>query len=179
MARRLFCYFLVVLALVMAGLWIRSYQRQPMSGGHSFTGGCAALSWGDGEGVHMVVRVGGLCVSHHGTVDANAVPPSGELIVSANLGMYRYGPSAYKPCPLNAAHRFTPPPGKALVVRGICVPLWLMTIVFAAYPAIVLVYRPLRTRLRVWRGRCPSCGYDLMGNQSGVCPECGSRCPHQ
>jgi hypothetical protein len=23
-------------------------------------------------------------------------------------------------------------------------------------------------------GRCPACGYDLTGNVSGVCPECGS-----
>ena len=23
------------------------------------------------------------------------------------------------------------------------------------------------------KGRCPSCGYDLTGNETGVCPECG------
>lgn len=28
---------------------------------------------------------------------------------------------------------------------------------------------------RLNRGLCPSCGYDLRGNVSGVCPECGSR----
>jgi hypothetical protein len=32
---------------------------------------------------------------------------------------------------------------------------------------------------RVWvrrqlRGQCPACGYDLTGNVSGVCPECGT-----
>jgi hypothetical protein len=26
---------------------------------------------------------------------------------------------------------------------------------------------------RCWRGQCPGCGYDLTGNVSGVCPECG------
>ena len=32
--------------------------------------------------------------------------------------------------------------------------------------------RELRTRR--WRqGRCKACGYDLTGNVSGVCPECG------
>ena len=25
------------------------------------------------------------------------------------------------------------------------------------------------------QGRCPSCAYDLTGNVSGVCPECGAR----
>ena len=24
-------------------------------------------------------------------------------------------------------------------------------------------------------GDCPSCGYDLTGNVSGTCPECGAR----
>jgi hypothetical protein len=27
------------------------------------------------------------------------------------------------------------------------------------------------------RGLCPSCGYDLTGNLSGTCPECGSAAP--
>ena len=32
----------------------------------------------------------------------------------------------------------------------------------------------LRRRSRIRRGRCLVCGYDLTGNTSGVCPECGS-----
>ena len=30
-------------------------------------------------------------------------------------------------------------------------------------------------RRRVGHGRCARCGYDLQGNVSGVCPECGQR----
>jgi uncharacterized paraquat-inducible protein A len=26
------------------------------------------------------------------------------------------------------------------------------------------------------RGQCAECGYDLTGNTSGVCPECGTSC---
>jgi hypothetical protein len=26
-------------------------------------------------------------------------------------------------------------------------------------------------------GHCPNCAYDLTGNQSGACPECGEPCP--
>jgi hypothetical protein len=33
----------------------------------------------------------------------------------------------------------------------------------------------LRRRWRRRRGRCEQCGYDLTGNKSGVCPECGHR----
>lgn len=32
-------------------------------------------------------------------------------------------------------------------------------------------------RDREARGQCPSCGYDLTGNVSGVCPECGDVVP--
>jgi len=35
-------------------------------------------------------------------------------------------------------------------------------------------------KLRQWRrqhGLCQSCGYDLTGNVSGVCPECGATAP--
>ena len=31
-----------------------------------------------------------------------------------------------------------------------------------------------KTRRRRRLGLCPSCGYDLTGNASGVCPECGT-----
>ena len=30
-----------------------------------------------------------------------------------------------------------------------------------------------RIRRRITCGLCPACGYDLTGNVSGVCPECG------
>jgi hypothetical protein len=56
---------------------------------------------------------------------------------------------------------------------------------FGALPAATLlraVRRRLRRRIRRRRGKCPACGYDLTGNVSGVCPECGEkgsdlRCP--
>lgn len=33
----------------------------------------------------------------------------------------------------------------------------------------------LRRKHRKRTGRCQACGYDLTGNQSGTCPECGTR----
>ena len=49
-------------------------------------------------------------------------------------------------------------------------PIWFVFAVFALYPTIVVI-----RRLRMVRreGCCRQCGYDLTGNQSGVCPECG------
>ncbi len=35
--------------------------------------------------------------------------------------------------------------------------------------------RSLRDLIRQTTGCCPSCGYDLEGNHSGDCPECGTK----
>ncbi len=57
--------------------------------------------------------------------------------------------------------------------RGITVPLSAMCILFAAYPTIAFIRGPLRRYRRRKRGLCETCGYDLRGNESGVCSECG------
>ena len=48
---------------------------------------------------------------------------------------------------------------------------------FAATPLALFVGRRLRRvrSTRVPPGTCPTCGYNLTGNVSGVCPECGKR----
>ncbi|MHC4698175.1 MAG: hypothetical protein ACYTFA_15685, partial [Planctomycetota bacterium] len=43
----------------------------------------------------------------------------------------------------------------------------------AAYPTIALIRGPLRRWHRRRKGLCLKCGYDLTGNVTGVCPECG------
>lgn len=55
-------------------------------------------------------------------------------------------------------------------------PLWIIILMFSIYPFVIL----LSAILRIWRrrrfrraGRCVSCGYNLTGNMSGLCPECG------
>ncbi len=54
-------------------------------------------------------------------------------------------------------------------------PLWLPFFLSATYPAISLVLGRLRRYRRRKRGWCIGCGYDLTGNLSGTCPECGER----
>jgi hypothetical protein len=67
----------------------------------------------------------------------------------------------------------TGPGHRAVVVR-----LWLLLILTLAFPAVWVVALILR---RVPRGKslCPSCGYNLTGNTSGVCPECGTPVPKE
>ena len=47
------------------------------------------------------------------------------------------------------------------------------TAVLAMYPTIALIRGPLRRWRRRRKGSCLKCGYDLTGNVSGLCPECG------
>lgn len=56
------------------------------------------------------------------------------------------------------------------------VPLFLM--LFGSYVGARVVYSKTRWRqVKVAKiPTCSSCGYNLTGNVSGVCPECGSRC---
>jgi hypothetical protein len=50
------------------------------------------------------------------------------------------------------------------------VPLWL-PLVIVVIPTAWLWWRDLR---RYPEGHCQKCGYDLTGNVSGICPECGT-----
>lgn len=58
------------------------------------------------------------------------------------------------------------------------IPAWFIAMAAAILPAMRL-YRLLRRRNLARRLRrqplCASCLYDLTGNVSGVCPECGTK----
>jgi hypothetical protein len=53
----------------------------------------------------------------------------------------------------------------------VVVPLWMPFVLIA----ISTVYLWWRDRRRIRPGHCQECGYNLTGNVSGVCPECGER----
>jgi hypothetical protein len=55
---------------------------------------------------------------------------------------------------------------------------WLLAAVFTMTPAAWLIAF-FRRRHRSNRGLCPICGYDLTGNTSGKCPECGQPIPQK
>jgi hypothetical protein len=51
----------------------------------------------------------------------------------------------------------------------VTVPCWCL-LALVALPTLFTWWKPGR----FGHGRCASCGYDLTGNRSGTCPECGS-----
>ena len=54
-------------------------------------------------------------------------------------------------------------------------PAWVLLAVFSVLPVWRWV-RPLGRRSKKQQLVCPHCSYDLTGNSSGICPECGAAC---
>ena len=52
-------------------------------------------------------------------------------------------------------------------------PVWCVVALLFVFPIRSILRGPWMRHLRRRRGRCTTCGYDLTGNVSGVCPECG------
>jgi hypothetical protein len=55
----------------------------------------------------------------------------------------------------------------------VVIPHWPLAMTAAVLPGMWFRRRLQRTR-RLSAGCCSACGYDLTGNTSGVCPECGT-----
>lgn len=55
--------------------------------------------------------------------------------------------------------------------------LWLLVTVSLVGLGLWCLTQVARMRYRIARGRCIRCRYDLTGNSSGVCPECGTTIP--
>ena len=55
-------------------------------------------------------------------------------------------------------------------------PWWLVLLVCSIPLDLRILSRVRRARRRA-RSLCPACGYNLAGNDSGVCPECGKGVP--
>ena len=54
------------------------------------------------------------------------------------------------------------------------VPIWLLMLPILIV-ALTTCYRFWLDRRRIPPGHCRKCGYNLTGNMSGVCPECGEK----
>ncbi|MHC4444556.1 MAG: hypothetical protein ACYTA5_18315 [Planctomycetota bacterium] len=53
-------------------------------------------------------------------------------------------------------------------------PVWLLLVVSLVYPATFIIYTRSRKNYRKKKGVCLKCGYNLFGNVTNICPECGT-----
>lgn len=53
-------------------------------------------------------------------------------------------------------------------------PLWVLVGLLFIHPSVAFVRGPVRRWRRRRRNQCIHCGYDLTGNTTGICPECGN-----
>ena len=98
------------------------------------------------------------------------------LGVFLNEGVWISGPFGLNLSPHHFG--FVLPRSRIIAVSGVqarltvTVPMWLPLVVFAI-PTAILWRRDRRPR----KGHCQHCGYNLTGNESGVCPECATPVP--
>ena len=59
-------------------------------------------------------------------------------------------------------------------IEALAIPHWALCVALLTYPAVAFIRGPVQRYRRRRKGRCLKCGYDLTGNISGVCPECGT-----
>lgn len=115
-----------------------------------------------------------------GVLDASAYESSAGVTWGALLklsspkwdvgGFEWYGDLPLSPT-LTASGTYGAPLGMARCVRF---PIWVLGLALLI-PLSRRFVVAVRRRARVRRGRCPECAYDLTLNESGVCPECGTR----
>ena len=71
-------------------------------------------------------------------------------------------------------------PDRSMGVFGVryrTLPVWPITAACVALFLFLIYARPLRRLARISKLQCPKCGYLLLGNEGGRCPECGKEIP--
>jgi hypothetical protein len=149
---------LVVLAL--AALWLRSYWLEEK------------IEWTTKSTSYYIHSASGLVLFLY-------VTPS-----DAEPGILRYQSwtnqgQAWQPFTFLSINRlgFTVFKSATGRTRACVMPFWFLVCVTAtaSVPSVNCCRRYLRKRRCVKQGLCVKCGYNLTGNVSGVCPECGEK----
>lgn len=144
----------LLLCIFAMGLWVQSYLR------------CYDIEWSQGS-----------VVSSRGILFYQFTFLSGS---NPQKGLRFHSPNAfYEPWGFNGANYLYLHFAGITFARGgrhvqqISVPLWVIVLLSGS---VSLSLKLLSARHRLTKDKsCDSCGYNLTGNVSGVCPECGKR----
>lgn len=142
---------------VLSGSGCTRWSQRLWSSGEFWTTGSRSttLFWGTSRTV---------MVHHMEFLDAHAVP--GEKRYPGPGWLYTKSVVLNEPSGLYVR--------SSMLIVSFIIPL-LMALLFSSYPAVLLIRVLLRRRHRqLQAGLCLHCEYDLTGNESGVCPECGT-----
>ena len=162
----------LLLCVALCALWVRSYQVSQFVG------------WSDASRFVGALSMGGLVRLEHGTYPGESQgwsrvsypTPAGPGLWAEAGARDRRGGWLKR---LGFAYvRFTYDAAGRQVRRALYVPHALPAGLAALAP-LVRLRRHLRAKRRRVEGRCRSCDYDLTGNVSSVCPECGTARPQR
>ena len=149
-----------VVCVVVA--WLDSYRKHRVDA--NYPGGCVVRKIGDNCGL-VSWRYGWLSVER---ID-NCIPIRQEYLMGQIPGWlwlkYQTG---------KTIHYYEHVTADGSRTCQFAVRAWVLAIGFSAYPLIAFHCGPLRQCRRRRRGCCVACGYDLTGNTSGICSECGT-----
>jgi len=206
MRRRLFIFASVLSALIFlstTGLWVRSYifsegftwyTAEP----GSLRFGQTEIGWARGN---LFITFYHARAEDRGGFDTcmqewkdwrNVNVDSGPIRVHTVLPSYatvhltgfwgqlgfRYDSSystAFKPMAIRSGTTFIEVP-LAYEHRQVFIPAWAIALASMLLPGTAVARELKRWRKRR-EGHCPVCSYDLTGNTSGRCPECGTTIP--
>lgn len=174
MMRRLFtltCALSLLFCLLTLSLWIPSYRRgDSLLFSRRASNGAAITYWVGSQSGSVV-----LVVSRVTGVDASMPVNRWDVFeTDQSAAVPRHWWERIGFAGLHQEASFAAI-GMTVSFTGIGLPHWLVAVIFAVLPAQWLRRRLTdgRAQRRVAAGACLACGYDLKGNGSGICPECG------
>ena len=159
MIRRTVIITLSLAALATAGLWLAGYMT-PLSWSHRTKTQLVVIAVHDGE---LMLR------RRSSTVDWRSPPASPDDTWTLKQVKHKvpFLGLRLEHAKASAGEAGTVYGGKAVI------PLWLVFTLLIFYPVTAFLRGPVRRARRRKRGSCVQCGYNLTGNTSGTCPECG------
>jgi len=146
----------MLLCVALTAIWIASYFARPTT----FRKSTWYDSWGDGYEVSVsivTIRNGIVYFRKSNSGPRGTLPPGSRLTRTTSWSGWHLGN-----VPVNSTIL-----GFSCTAAQVSVPLWVFILCLLAVGRFM---RPPPPR----HGECLTCGYDLTGNTSGVCPECGS-----
>jgi len=162
----------LLLLLATAGLWVDSYWHY------------ASLRIKDGKISYVAENLDGRIIT--GWLESMippVVPYGGLTLEELDWEWQRQSPpfvSLFQPkTPLYVdssliGFGYAASPDWSGVIRNLVqVPHWFLALFFTIFPTIWFI--KWNKRRKLGPNACPGCGYDLTGNESGACPECGAQ----